>query len=61
MSNQKKMGRPKLADGHAKKNLPFRASGYERKLYEVAATKAKLPLSDWIRKTLTNAAKSEIV
>lgn len=60
MSKPKKMGRPKLPKGEARKSFPFRLSDNERALYHNAAAVEALPLPDWIRKTLTEKA-TEIV
>ena len=47
-----KRGRPELPKGEAKKVLPVRVDDNERNLFEKAAKKAGLNLSEWIRKTL---------
>jgi uncharacterized protein (DUF1778 family) len=53
-----KMGRPKLPDGQVRGVYPLRLSGAERALFERAAKAEKEKLPEWMRKTLTSAAKS---
>lgn len=59
MSAKKKMGRPKLPKGDARKVFPLRLSDNERKAYEAAARAAGQALPDWMRTTLTVAAAKE--
>ena len=57
---KKKMGRPPLAAGMAKKVLyQLRLTTAERKDYEQAAARAGIKLSAWIRDRLDRAAKRE--
>lgn len=57
MSQGKKMGRPRLPKGEAKKVYPLRLSDAERKTFEEAAIRAGQPLPEWMRTHLTKAAK----
>ena len=56
MSKPKKMGRPKLPDGEARKVFPIRVSDKERAHFQNAAAIEALSLPDWVRKTLTERA-----
>ncbi|HLA09979.1 MAG TPA: hypothetical protein VJ023_05130 [Pyrinomonadaceae bacterium] len=48
-----KVGRPKLAKGKAREKMTqFRVQPEERTMFELAAKKQGLSLSDWIRATL---------
>lgn len=52
-----KVGRPKFAKGEAREKMTqFRAQSDEREMFEKAAKKQGLTLSDWIRQTLKAAA-----
>ena len=57
MSMKSKIGRPKLPEGEAKKVFPLRLSTLERASYEAAAKRDGVSLPDWMRTTLTKAAK----
>lgn len=57
---EKKMGRPKLPKGDARELYPIRLSANERQLFSAAADAAGESLPDWMRKTLTRAAKRVI-
>ena len=52
------MGRPKLAEGDARKVYPLRLSPNEIAVFKVAAEAQGIPLPDWIRKTLTDSAEN---
>lgn len=54
------MGRPKLPEDEARKGYPIRLSKKERNAYQAAADAEGIELADWIRKTLTDAAKTTI-
>jgi uncharacterized protein (DUF1778 family) len=60
MIDPKKMGRPKLPPGEAKKVFPLRLSLKDVALISEAASLAKEPLSSWMRSALTKAAKVAI-
>jgi uncharacterized protein DUF6290 len=53
MAKKKKMGRPALPKERRRGNITtLRFQSEERELYEKAATKEGLTLSEWIRKAL---------
>ena len=52
------MGRPKLPKDDAREVYPLRLSKNEKASLQAAADACELKLPDWIRKTLTEAAKS---
>lgn len=52
------MGRPKLPEGYAKKVYPLRLSANVKAALQEAADKENLPLPDWMRKVLTEAAEA---
>jgi len=53
---KKKMGRPTLPKDRRRANMTtLRLQPDERELYEKAASKEGLTLSEWIRKTLKSA------
>jgi predicted HicB family RNase H-like nuclease len=51
------MGRPKLPKDDARQVYPLRLSQNEKAAFEKAATAQGVSLPEWIRKTLTEAAK----
>lgn len=51
------MGRPKLPEDEARKPFPIRISYKEKAAFQRAATAKGQTLPDWVRKTLTEAAK----
>lgn len=53
---KKKLGRPKLPKGEAKKIFSLRLSKPERDKIKDAAKRAKEPLTKWARKALLKAA-----
>jgi predicted HicB family RNase H-like nuclease len=56
MTEKKKLGRPKLPKGEAKKLFSFRLSKPERHQIEHAAKKAGVKVTKWARETLLQAA-----
>jgi len=52
-------GRPPLNDSGTAKYLTIRASEAEREAYREAAERAGMPLSEWVRERLNNAAKRQ--
>jgi predicted HicB family RNase H-like nuclease len=57
MSKNKKVGRPKLPEKHARKTVfPLRMSASEHRILTKAAAKAGLPLSEWARNHLLSKA-----
>ena len=58
---KRKAGRPSLPQGEARAVMtPIRLQENERALYEQAAKKAGLSLSEWIRQTLRVALKESV-
>ena len=53
-------GRPKLKPEMRKAVIPFRADEADKAEYQQAADLAEQSLSDWIRDTLSTAAKRTI-
>jgi hypothetical protein len=51
-TKKRKVGRPALPKGEVKKVTPIRLPDNERVVYEEAAQKAGVSLSEWIRETL---------
>jgi hypothetical protein len=59
MPNKKRsVGRPSLPKGEVKKVTPIRLQDNERAMFEQAAEKAGLSLSEWMRQSLRKAAKA---
>ena len=54
-TKKRKAGRPSLPKGEVKKVTPIRLQDNERAMFERAAEKAGLSLSEWIRQTLRGA------
>jgi len=53
-------GRPRLdPDGSPAGFLTIRASDAEREAYKLAAERAELPLSEWVRERLNKAVQRE--
>jgi predicted HicB family RNase H-like nuclease len=54
----KRLGRPPLPKGTVREKItPIRLQGDERTAFEMAARKAGLSLSEWMRKTLNESLK----
>jgi hypothetical protein len=59
-TNKRKVGRPALPKGEVKGRVtPIRFQESERTLFEQAAQKAGLSLSEWIRQSLRMAAEQK--
>jgi hypothetical protein len=56
-TKKRKVGRPPLPKGEVKKVTPVRLPDNERALFERAAEKAGLSLSEWMRQTLRSAVE----
>ena len=56
MTKRKKIGRPKLPKGEAKKVFSLRFSKHEREKIKAAAKKADRPITKWAREALLAAA-----
>lgn len=54
-TKKRSVGRPALPKGEVKKVTPIRLQDNERAMFEQAAEKAGLSLSEWIRQTLNGA------
>lgn len=58
-TKKRKVGRPALSKGEARgKITPVRLQDHERIVYEKAARKAKLSLSEWIRQSLRTTVEN---
>ena len=56
-TKKRKAGRPSLPKGEVRKVTPIRLQDNERAMFEQAAQKAGLSLSEWIRQTLRLAVE----